>query len=76
MSERQVLENIERYHSGQMSAAERKEFEAMRKADAGFDAKVMEHQFFAGLLKQYSERVELENRLNAIHQEIDVHDLK
>jgi serine protease Do len=76
MSERQVLENIERYHSGQMTAAERKEFEAMRKADAGFDAKVVEHQLFAGLLKQYSERVELENRLNTIHQEIDVHDLK
>ena len=76
MSENQLLEKIERYHNGEMSAAERKEFEAMRKADAGFDAKVMEHQFFAGLLKQYSERVELENRLNAIHEEIDVHNLK
>ncbi len=76
MSENQLLEKIERYQSGEMTATERKEFEAMRKADAGLDAKVMEHQFFAGLLKQYSERVELENRLNAIHQEIDVHDLK
>jgi serine protease Do len=76
MSESQLLEKIERYYSGEMSAAERAAFEAMRKADAGFDAKVMEHQFFAGLLKQYSERVELENRLNAIHQEIDVHNLK
>lgn len=76
MSESQLLENIERYYSGEMSAAERKEFEAKRKADAGFDAKVVEHQLFAGLLKQYSERVELENRLNAIHKEIDVHDLK
>ncbi|MFD0751561.1 trypsin-like peptidase domain-containing protein [Mucilaginibacter calamicampi] len=76
MSESQLLENIERYYSGEMNATERKEFEAKRKADAGFDAKVVEHQLFAGLLKQYSERVELENRLNAIHQEIDVHDLK
>ena len=76
MSESQILEKIERYYSGEMNAAERKEFEAMRKADAGFDAKVMEHQFFTGLLKQYSERVDLENRLNAIHAEIDVHDLK
>lgn len=76
MSESQLLEKIERYQSGGMTAAERREFEAMRKADAGFDAKVMEHQFFAGLLKQYSERVELENRLNSIHQEIDVHNLK
>jgi len=76
MSENQLLEKIERYSNGEMSAAERKEFEAMRKADAGFDAKVMEHHFFAGLLKQYSERVELESRLNTIHQEIDVHNLK
>lgn len=76
MSESQLLEKIERYNSGEMSATERQEFEAMRRADAGFDAKVMEHQFFAGLLKQYSERVELENRLNSIHQEIDVHSLK
>ena len=76
MSESQLLERIERYYSGEMSAAERKEFEAMRKADAGFDAKVVEHQLFAGLLKQYGERVELENRLNAIHEEIDIHNLK
>jgi len=76
MSEIQLLEKIERYNSGDMSAAEREQFDAMRKADAAIDAKVMEHQFFAGLLKQYSERVQLEDRLNAIHQEIDVHDLK
>ncbi len=76
MSEIQLLEKIERYYSGEMSADERAVFEAMRKADAAIDAKVTEHQMFAGLLKQYSERVELENRLNAIHQEIDVHDLK
>ena len=76
MSESQLLENIERYYGGKMTAAERKEFDALRKIDAAFDAKVTEHQIFAGLLKQYSERVELENRLNAIHAEIDVHDLK
>ena len=76
MSESQLLERIERYYNGEMSAAEREEFEYMRKADERFDAKVAEHQVFAGLLKQYSDRVELENRLNAIHQEIDVHDLK
>jgi serine protease Do len=76
MSEYQLLEKIERYYSGEMSAAERREFEATRKADAAFDAKVGEHQMFSGLLKQYSERVALENRLKAIHEEIDVHDLK
>src|SRR5215217_6942319 len=76
MSEIQLLEKIERYYNGEMSTDERAAFEALRKADAAIDAKVAEHQFFAGLLKQYSERVELENRLKAIHEEIDVHDLK
>ncbi len=76
MSEIQLLEKIERYYNGEMSADERAAFEAMRKADAAIDAKVIEHQMFAGLLKQYSERVELESRLNAIHHEIDVQDLK
>lgn len=71
-----MVENIDRYYSGEMSADELEKFEALRRVDAAVDAKVVEHQVFSGLLKQYSERVELENRLNSIHQEIDVHNLK
>jgi serine protease Do len=76
MSENQLLDVIERYLNGEMKADERKKFELLRKADADVNAKVTEHQLFIGLLKQYSERVELESRLNAIHEEIDVHTLK
>lgn len=72
MRDEQLLEVIERYLSGEMTADERKAFEQLRKENAEVDIRVIEHQQFTGLLKQYGERVELENRLNAIHNEIDV----
>jgi S1-C subfamily serine protease len=73
MRDEQLLEVIERYLNGEMNADERKAFEQLRKENAEVDIRVIEHQQFTGLLKQYGERVELENRLNAIHDEIDVH---
>jgi serine protease Do len=73
MRDEQLLEAIERYLNGEMNADERKAFEQFRTENAEVDQRVIEHQQFIGLLKQYGERVELENRLNAIHQEIDVH---
>ncbi|GAB2981902.1 hypothetical protein GCM10027049_17790 [Mucilaginibacter puniceus] len=76
MSESQLLEVIEQYLNGEMSREELREFELLRKQNADIDAKVIEHQLFTNLLKQYSKRVELENRLNAIHEEIDVNELK
>jgi serine protease Do len=76
MSENQLLDTIERYLNGEMKADERKKFEQLRKDNAEVDARVVEHKLFINLLKQYGERVELESRLNAIHDEIDVHTLK
>lgn len=73
MRDEQLIEAIERYLGGGMSADERMAFEQFRKEHAEVDAKVIEHQQFIGLLKQYGERVALEKRLNAIHEEIDVH---
>ena len=75
MRDEQLLEAIERYLNGDMNADERKAFEQFRIENAEVDQRVIEHQQFIGLLKQYGERVELENRLNAIHREIDVHAL-
>ncbi|MDB5286640.1 MAG: protease Do [Mucilaginibacter sp.] len=76
MKEEQLLEMIERYLNGDMSIEERAKFEALRNKDASINEKLAEHKNFTGLLKQYSERLDLENRLNAIHNEIDVHTLK
>jgi len=75
MDNNQLTEAIERYLNDEMSGEERASFEQYRKANADIDSRITEHQHFAGLLKQYRERIELEERLNAIHNEIDVHAL-
>ena len=75
MSELQLTELIERYLSGDLSSEERERFEALRRENATVDKEINEHAHFTGLIKQYGQRIELEKRLNAIHQEIDVHTL-
>jgi serine protease Do len=75
MSTNQLTEAIERYLNGEMNVEERAHFDQLRKENADIDNKIAEHLHFTGLLKQYRERIELENRLNAIHNEIDVHAL-
>ncbi|MBD1391750.1 S1C family serine protease [Mucilaginibacter glaciei] len=76
MREEQLLEMIERYLNGEMTNEERAKFDALRSKDASINDKLAEHKSFTGLLKQFSDRLALENRLNAIHNEIDVHTLK
>ncbi|OOQ59667.1 S1C family serine protease [Mucilaginibacter pedocola] len=73
MKNDQLLEMIERYLAGEMNPEERGEFEALRTKDANVEAKLEEHRHFTGLLKQFNERHNMELRLNAIHDEIDVH---
>ena len=75
MNEYKLQEEIERYLNGEMGPEELKQFELLRKENTAIDTKVNEHQDFTRLLKQYSDRLALENRLNAIHDEIDVHTL-
>lgn len=72
----QLTETIERYLNGEMTKAERANFEKLRSEDAGVNAQVAEHRHFTSLIKQYGERLELEKRLDAIHDEIDVHALE
>lgn len=74
-TDHQLTELIERYLNGELSPEEQLRFEAMRRENAAVESRLVEHQQFTSLLKQYGERVELEKRLNAIHQEIDVHTL-
>src|SRR3954469_19880687 len=72
----QLTESIERYLNGEMTKAERAQFEELRAKDASINTKVAEHKHFTNLVKQYGERLELEKRLNAIHDEIDVQALE
>lgn len=71
----QLTEAIERYLNGEMTGEELVRFDQYRKENAEVDSKIVEQKHFAGLLKQYRERLELEHKLNAIHAEIDVHAL-
>jgi len=76
MSDNQLLEVIEKYLNGEMTKDERARFEILRNENAEINGKVSEHKHFTGLIKQYGERLELERRLNAIHDEIDVQTLE
>jgi serine protease Do len=73
MKNDQLLEMIERYLNGEMTIEERAEFDALRNKDAAVETKLEEHKHFTGLLRQYNDRHNMELRLNAIHDEIDVH---
>lgn len=75
MNENQLIELTERYLNGELSTEEKLHFEKLCQENAAVKSRVEEHLHFTGLIKQYGERIELENRLNAIHQEIDVHTL-
>lgn len=72
----QLTEMIERYLNGEMTVEERADFEALRNRDAAVETKLEEHKHFTGLLRQFNDRHNMELRLNAIHDEIDVHTLK
>ena len=62
MSDNQLLEVIERYINGEMSNDERARFEILRNENPDVNNLVNEHKHFTGLIKQYGERLELENR--------------
>lgn len=75
MNDQKLQEDIERYVDGDMSPEERKQFDLIRKGNTTINNKIAEHKAFIKTLKQYSDRLALESRLNAIHDEIDVHTL-
>lgn len=75
MSDNEILDQIDRYLNGEMTKQERVAFEALRAENAVVNEKFAEHKQFLTALKQYGERLELEARLDAIHNEIDVESL-
>ena len=75
MSDKIQMEEIERYLNGELNGDERARFEKRRTEDAALNTAVTEHKHFTSLIKQYGERLDLEKRLDAIHNEIDVYAL-
>jgi serine protease Do len=76
MSDIQLLIIIERYLNDEMTEEERFRFEALRRENDAVNSKVLEHKHFTRCLNEMGERIAFENRLNSIHDEIDIHALK
>lgn len=76
MSEPQLLDLIERYLSHELSEQEQTEFEQLLSKDVRIGSRVKEHQQFLKTMTDWQERLDFENKLNAIHSEIDVDAVK
>ncbi|TDG36946.1 serine protease [Pedobacter changchengzhani] len=66
---------IEDYLLGKLSAQEIEAFEKLRLNDAAIDHKVVSHKFFMQFIESYAAQSNLKEKLNHIHNEIDVETL-
>ena len=62
-----ILEAVERYISGQMTADERVYFEGLRKSNPEIDQMVVEHTFFLQQMNRFDEVRKFKNTLNETH---------
>ena len=65
-----LMEAVERYLSGQMSPAEREQFEQLRRHNAEIDQLVVEQQMFFGKIESYSRLRNIKHQLQATHQHL------
>lgn len=72
MSNHLLTELTDRYVNGEMTDAERMEFEKLCRSNAEVNSRVNEHLNFVEILKNYGERNTLKQHLNAIHDSMDV----
>lgn len=70
MEDLQLLETVERYLLGNMSAEEKAHFDALRKANPEIDQLVVEHAIFIQQMDQYSDRKNLKSSLNEVHTKL------
>lgn len=76
MDEQQLLDLIERYLRKELSGQEQTAFELLRKNNAQLNRHITEHQQFLKYLTGLNDRLEFEQKLNAIHAEIDMDTVK
>ena len=72
--EKEVLDWIDRYVTGQMSEEEKKHFELVLHNDEKLKAQVQSHQSFLSMLLDYGDNRKLKVRMDKIHAEIPVGD--
>ena len=66
-----LLESVERYLLGEMSAEEKIRFEEQRKTDAALDQLVVEHSYFLQGLTQYSDIKSFKHSLQQVETMLD-----
>ncbi|MCX8020546.1 MAG: serine protease [Chitinophagaceae bacterium] len=70
MSEYNLIDAIERYIRGEMTPAERVQFEQLRKTNADIDQQVVEHTYFMKELHHFAGRKKLKSLLNEVHWQL------
>ena len=73
--EKEVLDWIERYVTGQMSEEERRHFELVLQNDEALQEKVGQQKFFLSLLFEAGANARLKNQLNKIHDSLPIEEL-
>ena len=71
MEENILLDAVERYRKGEMTAEEKSYFEDLRKNNADIDQIAVEHNFFLGELDQLSERKNLKHALDMVESKLE-----
>lgn len=70
MNDMNILETVERYLAGDMSAEERAHFENLRKKDPELDQAVVEHTFFLQQVKEFADVHQFHKVLDETHLEL------
>jgi serine protease Do len=75
-SEMELINRIEAYLRGELSAEEEAAFEKLRNENPEVDQKVVEHQDFIKQISSFAERKQLIEDLQTAHEQLDIEALK
>lgn len=72
MNDIHLIQEIERYLDGEMSAPEREAFDVLRRSDSNIDRQVTEHQLLLQQFRANGQRKELLRKMDAIHTKVEM----
>lgn len=72
MNDIHLIQEIERYLDGEMSAPEREAFDVLRRSDSNIDRQVTEHQLLLQQFRANGQRKALLRKMNAIHAQVEM----
>lgn len=72
MNDIHLIQEIERYLDGEMSAPEKEAFESLRRSDSAIDRQVTEHRLLLQQLRANGMRKDLLRRMESIHAKAEI----